>query len=196
MTPPEPNRAITPDPDEATILLQRAAAGDPLAAEQLFPLVYDRLRALAGVYIRGRPEHTLQATALAHEAYLRLVAASDAPNDREHFLAIAATAMRQILADHARRRLRLKRGGGQERVSLDVAAAQSEREEEDLVALHVALERLARADPRRYRVVELRFLGGLTVGEAALAMDVSERTIESDWRVARVWLQTTLGGEE
>ena len=128
-----------PQGHEASVHIQRAATGDAGAAKQLLPLVYARLRALAGVSMRGRPEHTLQATALAHEAYLRLVAASDAPKDRVHFLAIAATAMRQILADHARRRLALKRGGDREREPLDVATPKSDDSDDDLITLHVAL---------------------------------------------------------
>ncbi|MFO0829825.1 MAG: ECF-type sigma factor [Phycisphaerales bacterium] len=192
---PPDERPANPDAHEATILIRRAAAGDADAARELLPVVYARLRALAGVYVRGRPEHTLQATALAHEAYLKLMAASEAPKDREHFLAVAATAMRQILADHARRRTALKRGGGRERIPLD-AAAPKDDDADDLVALHLALERLGRADPRRYRVVELRFLGGLSVEETARILDVSERTVESDWRAARLWLQGALGGEE
>ncbi len=189
--------AAVPDPHEATLLIQRASQGDPIAAERLLPLVYARLRALAGSYMGGRIEHTLQPTALVHEAYLRLFAMQDAPRDREHFLAIAAMAMRQILADHARRRTADKRGGGKSRSNLDDAVAAgsvpADEPDEDLVALHEALERLAKADERRYKVVEMRFLGGLTVEETARALQLSERTVESDWRAARAWLKQAIG---
>ncbi len=186
---------------EATQLVHRAAAGDQAAAAQLLPLVYARLRGLAAVYVRGRPEHTLQATALAHEAYLKMVSGGEgqgiSPKDGEHLLAIAARAMRQILTDHARARASLKRGGGQERVPLEsVMGSEPESSDDDLLTLDEALDRFARADPRRYRVVELRFLGGLSVAETARVLNVSERTVESDWRAARAWLQGALRGEE
>jgi RNA polymerase sigma-70 factor (ECF subfamily) len=188
-----------PDPHEATLLLKAAAAGDELAAEKLLPLVYGRLRALAGSYLQGRVEHTLQPTALVHEAYLRLFQMQEAPNDREHFLAIAATAMRQILADHARRKKATKRGGDRGKMELDKAIAtglaNDESDKDGLVALHEALEALARADERRYKVVELRFLGGLSVEETARALNLSERTVESDWRAARAWLKQALSDE-
>ena len=150
-----------PDPTEATQLIRRAAEGDSSAAHRLLPLVYERLRGLASVYVRGQPEHTLQATALAHEAYLKLIAAWDGtgepPKDREHLLAIAARAMRQILADHVRARQTLKRGGGnRQRVPLEFVADRPGTDDEDgLLALHLALERLAKVDPRLYKVVEL-----------------------------------------
>jgi RNA polymerase sigma factor (TIGR02999 family) len=200
--------------EDPTELIQQAAAGDSSAAARLLPMVYERLRGLAAVYVRGQPEHTLQATALAHEAYLKLIAAwspsggpdgpsevAGAPKDREHLLAIAARAMRQILADHVRSRMTLKRGGGRGRVSLDAIedpsrASAGDRDDDGLLALHNALERLAKADPRRYRVVELRFLGGLSTDETAKALGVSPRTVEGDWRVARLWLQGALRGEE
>ncbi len=185
-----------PDPHEATILLKAAASGDAVAAEKLLPLVYGRLRALAGSYLQGRVEHTLQPTALVHEAYMRLFAMQESANDREHFLAIAATAMRQILADHARRKKATKRGGDRGRMDLDKAVATGlagdDGDRDGLVALHEALEALAKADERRYKVVELRFLGGLSVEETARALDVSERTVESDWRAARAWLKQAL----
>lgn len=186
-----------PNPHEATLLLKAAAAGDSVAAEKLLPLVYGRLRALAGSYLQGRVEHTLQPTALVHEAYLRLFQMQEPANDREHFLAIAATAMRQILADHARRKKSAKRGGDRGKMELDKAIATGlaadEGDKDGLVALHEALESLAKADERRYKVVELRFLGGLSVEETARALNVSERTVESDWRAARAWLKMALG---
>lgn len=186
-----------PNPNEATLLLKAAAAGDSVAAEKLLPLVYGRLRALAGSYLQGRVEHTLQPTALVHEAYLRLFQMQEPANDREHFLAIAATAMRQILADHARRKKSAKRGGDRGKMELDKAIATGlaadDGDKDGLVALHEALESLAKADERRYKVVELRFLGGLSVEETARALNVSERTVESDWRAARAWLKMALG---
>ena len=194
---PDPPR---PDPEEATSLIRRAADGDASAASRLLPLVYERLRGLAAVYVRGRPEHTLQATALAHEAYLKLITAwegqAEPPRDREHLLAIAARAMRQILADHVRAKQTLKRGGSRERVPLDAVADARDRVDDDgLASLHAALERLAKADPRRYQVVELRYLGGLSIEETAKALGISTRTVEGDWRVARIWLEEAIRGE-
>jgi RNA polymerase sigma factor (TIGR02999 family) len=191
------NHSGSQDPHEATLLLKAAAAGDPMAAERLLPFVYERLRALAGSYLQGRVEHTLQPTALVHEAYMRLFQMQEAANDREHFLAIAAVAMRQILADHARRRKATKRGGDRGKRELDTGVmaglAAEDRDGDALVALHEALEALAAADERRYKVVELRFLGGLSVEECARTLGVSERTVESDWRAARAWLRQALG---
>ena len=197
----QPSHPPNDIPDGATELIHRAAEGESSAAHRLLPLVYDRLRGLAAVYVRGQPDHTLQATALAHEAYLKLISAwdgsSEPPKDREHLLAIAARAMRQILADHVRARMTQKRGGARSRVSIDSIADPADAGEDDgLLALHAALERLAKADPRRYRVVELRFLGGLSIEETARALGVSSRTVEGDWRVARVWLEGALRGEE
>ncbi|MFO0826771.1 MAG: ECF-type sigma factor [Phycisphaerales bacterium] len=186
------------DPHEATLLLERAAAGDPDASKRLFPLVYERLRAIAGSYFRGRLDQTLQPTALVHEAFLKLFPAEGATptaaNDREHFLALAATVMRQILVDQARRRRATKRGGDRERMELDDAQAvqAADPEGDRLVELSDALERLGRADPRRARVVELRFLAGMSVEETARSLGVSERTVEGDWRAARAWLEATL----
>ena len=199
---PEPVLPSMPPPSdhEVTRLLHLAASGDRTAATDLLPLVYERLRAVAGSYFRGRGEQTLQPTALVHEAFLRLVSQEEgAVKDREHFCAVAATAMRQILADRARRRGAIKRGGDRERVDLDEAVAPQIAMGEgdgdaDLVALHEALEKLQTIDPRRCRVVELRFLGGLSVEEAAHQLGVSERTVEADWRVARAWLRKELGG--
>ncbi|MBL9121231.1 MAG: sigma-70 family RNA polymerase sigma factor [Phycisphaerae bacterium] len=185
-----------PDPHEATLLLKAAAAGDSVAAEKLLPLVYGRLRALAGSYLQGRVEHILQPTALVHEAYLRLFQMQEPANDRSHFLAIAATAMRQILADHARRKKSTKRGGDRGKLEFDKALvndlAADDGDRDGLVALHEALQALALADERRYKVVELRFLGGLSVEETARTLGISERTVESDWRAARAWLKMAL----
>lgn len=157
-------------------------------------IVYAELRALAGSYARGqRLGHTLQPTALVHEAFVKLV---DPPpggwNDRAHFFAVAATAMRQVLADHARARKAQKRGGDWERVTLDGTALGEERSELDLVALDEALDELRESSPRKHHVVELRFFGGLTAEETARALDLSLTTVESDWRAARAWLQARL----
>jgi RNA polymerase sigma-70 factor (ECF subfamily) len=157
-------------------------------------LVYAELRALAAAYARGqRPGHTLQPTALVHEAFVKLVEApAGGWNDRAHFFAVAATAMRQVLADHARSRQARKRGGDWQRITLDGGELGQERDELDLVALDEALEELGRSDPRKLRVVELRFFGGLTAEEVARVLGVSLSTVESDWRTARAWLQIRL----
>lgn len=192
-------------PNDATRYLGELAAGDADAATRLLPLVYEQLRALAGSYFRGQAaDHTLQPTALVHEAFLRLVD-RDASSfkDRSHFMAVAAVAMRQILTDHARRVRAAKRGGDRDRLEIDVAidagAAPGRPPGEsaarvDLLALDDALTELARLDPRKHRVVELRYFGGLSMEEVALVMDVSKRTVESDWRSARAWLGAALSG--
>jgi RNA polymerase sigma factor (TIGR02999 family) len=174
-------------------MLANVAAGDPDAAASLFALVYDELRRLAASALRReRPDHTLQATALVHEAYLRLADEPDARwENRAHFLAVAAQAMRRILVDHARGRNAQKRGGGDVRRSLDglegIVAA--EGPEVDLLALDEALGRLAVFDPRQARVVELRFFGGLTVEETAAVTGLSDRTVKREWQMARAWLR-------
>lgn len=198
---------MTP-PHEATLLLEQICSGDRHAAEKLLPLIYDQLRGLAGGLFTAQPaDHTLQPTALVHEAYLRLVRAEDraaggeAPgafNSRAHFIAVAATAMRHILTDHARRRNADKRGGGRGMVSLDAApeVAPADGGAVDTLVLTDALSALARLDERRARVVEMRFFGGLTVDEIAEVLGVSKTTVESDWRSARAWLKVRLAGEE
>ncbi|MDZ4753732.1 MAG: ECF-type sigma factor [Phycisphaerae bacterium] len=199
--PPPDRHSPVHDPLEATLLIQQAAQGDHAAAERLLPIVYSQLRTLAGSCMRGDLDQTLQPTALVHEAYLRLFAMPEPARDREHFLAIASMAMRQILADHARRRKAIKRGSGRARTTVEDAdlggllrpVARND-DDDALVALHDALERLAHADERRYRVVELRFLGGMTVEETARIMELSERTVENDWRAARAWLKQALAG--
>lgn len=182
------------DPGAVTRILSRLRAGEAKAADELLPLVYDRLRALArGQLARERPGHTLQATALVHEAWFKLANLPDvALQDRAHFLAVAARAMRQILVDHARGRGAAKRGGDWDRVTLDAALAQLDRGAVDVVDLDGALERLADMDPRKARVVELRFFGGLTLPETAEVLGVSTRTAEGDWYMARAWLRREL----
>jgi RNA polymerase sigma factor (TIGR02999 family) len=168
--------------------------GDSEAAEELLPLVYDEFRAMAQRYLsRERPDHTLEPTALVHEAFMKLIDQSRVDwQGRAHFFAVAAQAMRRILVDHARHHNRLKRGGDRQRVSLDEQLAPGEHRTEDLVALDDALEQLAQLDARQARIVELRFFAGLTVGEVAETLGVSKRTIEGDWTMARAWLRREL----
>ncbi len=165
-------------------------AGDPAAAERLLPLVYQELRALAGGVFRGqRADQTLQPTALVHEAYLRLIGRDGVGvRDRAHFLALAATAMRQILTDHARRRRAQKRGGGWGRASQIDQPTPSEGEPLDLLILDEVLDQLQRVDPRQHRIVELRFFAGLDMDEVAHVLDLSKPTVEREWRAARAWL--------
>jgi RNA polymerase sigma factor (TIGR02999 family) len=170
-------------------------AGDQQALDRLTPLVYEELRRQAARYLRReRAGHTLQTTALIHEAYLRLVDAKDVHwESRTHFFAIAANLMRRILVDHARRRDADKRGGSQVQVQLDEALAVADATNVDLLAINEALDRLAMIDPQQARVVELRFFGGLSVDEAAAALGVSPKTIKRDWSVARAWLRREIG---
>ncbi|MCI0364714.1 MAG: sigma-70 family RNA polymerase sigma factor, partial [Phycisphaerales bacterium] len=181
---------------EATLVLAELGQGDESAAGRLLPLVYAELRALAGSHFRHqRADHTLQPTALVHEAFVRLIDQTNAQwNDRAHFFAVAATAMRQILTDHARRFNAEKRGGEWRKVSLDDAAAAPQRSnsniEIDIVALDQALNQLQVLDPRKHQIVELRFFGGLSVEDVASLIGVSKTTVESDWRAARAWLNS------
>jgi RNA polymerase sigma factor (TIGR02999 family) len=182
--------------DEATGLVGRLAAGDQRAADDLFPLVYAELHALAeGVMKDRRAGHTLQPTALVSEAYLRLVAAPPQSgwNGRLHFLGVAAKAMRSVLIDHARRKSALRRGGSAERLQLEGLLEAFEERSSDLVALDAALEKLAAQDSELGRLVELRFFGGLTMEDVAAALGTSVPTATRRWRVARMWLQRELG---
>jgi RNA polymerase sigma-70 factor (ECF subfamily) len=183
---------------DPTRLLTRAASGDDKAISQLMPLVYDELRRLAASYIRReRPGQTLQATALVHEAYVRLIH-EKAHNwqNRTHFLAIAALSMRQILVQRARARRAAKRGGDPVRITIDErllpAPARGATDEIDLVALDAALTRLAALNERQAKVVELRYFGGLGVEETAAALDISPATVKRDWTLARAWLKREL----
>ena len=181
---------------DITQLLREWANGAPSALETLTPLVYAELRRLAGSYMRNEaPGHTLQPTALVHEAFLRMVA-RDAPDcqNRSHFYGVAAHLMRQILIDHARTRHAGKRGGGKANISLEENLIVSREREADLVALDDALERLSALDPRKTQVVELRFFGGLSVDESAEVLKVSEVTVRRDWQFAKAWLVRELGG--
>ncbi len=188
----------TANAHEITRLLMRVSDGDSATAGELLPLVYEQLRAIAGSYFRGQPaDNTLQPTALVHEAYLKLVNAPSRDwNGRVHFCAVAATAMRQILHDRARRRKTAKRGGDARRVPLDWMVTPTNKSTIDLEALDEALERLSQLSPRQARMVELRYFGGLTIDETAQVLDVSAATVENDWRVARAWLNRELRGME
>ena len=186
------------DPAKITQALLRVTrdGGD---AQELMPLVYDRLRQLAGRWFRGSAKGaTLQPTALVHEAFLHLVDQTQAGfNDRVHFLAVAATAMRQILIQRARARDAAKRGGAWKRVELDTGGEPGfDPDVATLLALDEALERLAHLNARHARVVEMRFFGGLTIEEAAAVLGVTSRTVELDWRAARAWLKVQLAGRD
>jgi RNA polymerase sigma factor (TIGR02999 family) len=183
---------------DITELLLAWSNGDQAALERLTPLVYQELYRLAKGYMRGeRPGHTLQTTALVHEVYLRLVDVSRMRwQNRAHFFAICAQLMRQILVDFARARHNLKRGGELQRVSLDEALEIAQGQEADLVALDEALKHLAAIDPRKSRVVELRFFGGLSVEETAEVLQVSPDTVMRDWRLAKIWLLHEISGEK
>jgi RNA polymerase sigma factor (TIGR02999 family) len=174
---------------DITILLGELTNGKQDAFSKLVPLVYDEMRRLADRYMRReRTNHTLQATALVHEAYLKLVEQRSDWQSRAHFFAVAAQVMRHILIDHARGHVRAKRGGVQEAVTLDEALVFSEGKSEELLAVDEAMQRLAKLDPRQSRVVELRFFGGLTVEETAEALAISPITVKRDWNLARAWL--------
>lgn len=158
--------------------------------------VYEELRELATAYLLQQPPgHTLQPTALVHEAYVRLSGNGGAPRDRTHFLAVAARAMRQILVDHARRKTAQKRGGRGHRVTLDDPAMIADDRDVEVLALHEALEELAELDERKSRVVELRVFGGMTIDETAEALGVSGTTVSKDWRFARAWFARELEPE-
>jgi RNA polymerase sigma factor (TIGR02999 family) len=170
--------------------------GDPHALDALLPLVYQELRRLAGHYMRGeRAGHTMQATALVNEAYLRLIEVDQVRwQSRAHFFAMAATLMRRILVDAARSRGYQKRGGGVAPLSLDEALIVSPEPDADLVALDDALGALAELDPRKSQVVEMRFFGGLSLDETAEALHVSRDTVKRDWKMAKLWLLRELRG--
>lgn len=183
---------------EITRIVMELAGGDRLAANRLFPLLYDALYDLARRYLRReRPDHTLSPTALVHEAYLKLVDQTRVNwQGKTHFLGVGAQAMRRILVDHARGRQRAKRGAGRARIQLDEGVALSPQRDEDVIAVDEALSKLAALDPRQTAVVELRFFGGLTVEEVAEVLQVSKRTVEAEWTAARAWLRRELGRED
>ena len=183
------------DPQKAvTQLLHEWSDGDKDAPARLMPLVYDELRKLAGRYLsRERSDHTLQATALVHEAYLQLVDQTQVSwQSRAHFYGFAAQAMRHILVDHARARAADKRGGGAVKLDLEEADILPEQRATEIVALDDALKVLAKFDERKSKIVELRFFGGLTEEEIATHLGISERTVKRDWKMARLWLYREL----
>jgi RNA polymerase sigma factor (TIGR02999 family) len=182
-----------------TRILAAIDNGDPNAAAQLLPLVYDELRQLAAQKLaQERPGQTLDATALVHEAYLRLVNVEEAQhfNSRGHFFAAAAEAMRRILVESARRRRSLKRGGACQRLDLEEAADCDEGPAEELLCLSEALDRLAAEDPRKAELVKLRYFAGLSVQEAADALGISRATADRYWAYAKAWLYCAISGEE
>jgi RNA polymerase sigma factor (TIGR02999 family) len=183
---------------EVTRILSDVEQGDPRAAERLLPLIYDELRRLAAQKLAlERPDHTLQATALVHEAYLRLVEAAPGVQSwggRGHFFAAAAEAMRRILVENARRKRSLKRGGGLARQDFDAEQLAAPEPNEDLLALDEALNHLAAKHPIKAEVVKLRYFAGLSSEEAALALDISRATVDRYWTYARAWLHREVAG--
>ncbi len=186
------NEAMLPN-KEITVLLNAASAGDKIAPDKLLELVYDDLRRLAAKYMQNeRNYHTLQATALVHEAFIRLVDWKNVTwQNRAQFFAVAAQVMRKILVDHARRRSAQKRDGGQ-KILLDEAVSFSREKELDLLALEEILSALEKIDKRQAKIVELRFFGGLSIEETAYVLNISETTVKSEWTFAKAWFQREL----
>ena len=180
--------------NEVTILLGQINAGDEDAPERLLPLVYEDLRRLARAYFANeKAEHTLQPTALVHEAYIRLVKWENVDwKNRAQFFAVAADVMRKILIDHARGKNAQKRSGGKQKILLDEAVSFSKEKELDLVKLDEALQTLEKLDKRQARIVELRFFGGLSIAETAYVLKTSETTVKSEWTFAKAWFQREL----
>jgi RNA polymerase sigma factor (TIGR02999 family) len=193
---------VTPSPDNVTRLLLRWGDGDREALDALTPLVYDELRRLAGRYLRReRLDHTLQSTALVHEAYLKLIDQRNVRwQNRAQFFGLAAEMIRRILVDHARARQAAKRGGSAFKLTLDEALDASAPRDLDLVRLDDVLEGLAKIDPQQSKIVELRFFAGLTIEETAEVLGISPATVKRDWMVAKAWLKRAmlerLGEEE
>lgn len=180
---------MDPDYGQVTQLLRAIQNGDPHAAEQLLPLVYQELHRIAAAYMRReRAGHTLQPTALIHEAYLRLANQDIDWQNREHFIGVAANVMRRVLVDCARAHRAQIRGGGMARVDFDEALAVSYERTDEVLALDEALERLAVEHPRRARVVELRYFAGLSIEQIASVLDIAPRSVKRDWALARIWL--------
>lgn len=188
----------TADVSETTQLLRAWAKGDREALEKLTPRVYDELRRIAGHFMRDeQPGRTMQTTALVHEAYLKLIDVENVDwQHRAHFFAVSAQIMRRILLDRARRRVALKRGGGAVRLNLDEAPDLGASPASQVIQLNDALDELAKLDPRKAQVIELRFFAGLSVAETAEVLNVSEDTVLRDWRLARAWLLSELSGAE
>jgi RNA polymerase sigma-70 factor (ECF subfamily) len=187
-----------PIPTSVTGLLARARSGDSAALADVFPLIYEELRRLAEQQLRREPDgHTLSPTALVHEAYMRLIDYTRVEwANRAHFMAVASTAMRRILVDHARGHRSLKRGGGLRPVSLDDVELGNEDRAELLVAVDEALDRLKAVEPRQAQVVECRFFGGMTEEETAEALGIGLRTAKRDWARAKSWLHREMAAEE
>ena len=179
-----------PDAGEVTRLLRQLGRGNPRAVDQLTPLIYDELRRLASACMRReRPDHTLQATALVHEAYLRLLGQRDVEwHDRAHFFAVAATLMRRVLLDHARKRRSAKRGAAPHKTTLDEGLLISEEHLDDVLAMDECLARLALIDPQQARLVEMRFFAGLSVDEISAVAGISTATVKREWASAKAWL--------
>jgi RNA polymerase sigma factor (TIGR02999 family) len=197
----EPNKGLIVGGDSSkdiTELLLSWKSGNQAALDELMPLVYQELKGLAASYLRReRPDHTLQATALVNEAYVRLV---DSPTvswqNRAHFFGIAARIMRQILVNHALKRNAAKRGGFAHKLSLDEAVSFADQREVDLIALDDALKQLETIDPQKSRIIELRFFGGLSIAETAEALGVSHATVERNWKIAKLWLRREISKAE
>jgi len=181
---------VEPAPADVTSLLNKLAAGDQKAAAELVPLVYEELRRLAARRLRHeRPNHTLQATALVHEAYVKLAAQRDAKwQNRAQFFGVASQVMRRILVDYARGQQRIRRGGKQQKVSLDDILLVSPERTEEVLTVHESLSRLEKLDARQARIVELRYFGGLTVEEIAEVVGISTKTVTRELNVAKAWL--------
>jgi RNA polymerase sigma factor (TIGR02999 family) len=188
-------QTVLPTRHEVTKLLADLQAGKQGAEEALMPLLYDELRALARHYMRAeRPGHTLQTTALVHEAYMRLGGDKDATwESKAHYMRVAARAMRRILIDHARRKRSEKKGGKRGREPLDKALEIMEESSFDLIGVDEALDQLAAVDQQMAQVVEFRFFGGLTVEETSKIMQISESTVKHEWMMAKAWLKQQLG---
>jgi len=182
-----------PDRQLVTQLLQQWGSGDKQALERLMPIVYDQLHKLASNCLRSeRPDHTLRATALVHEAYLRLIDADVAWNDRVHFYAVSARILRRVLVDHAKSRKRHKRGGEFQQIPLEEAALIGPESDRGIVDLDEALKRLAMQDERKSELIELLFFGGLTYDEAAAALNISPATVHRELTLAKAWLHLEL----
>ena len=187
-----------PPNSSVTELLAKARSGDSSALANVFPLIYEELRRLAQIQLQREPDgHTLSPTALVHEAYMRLIDYSRMEwNGRSHFMAVAATAMRRILVEHARGHRSLKRGGALQRVSIESVQVATEERAELLIAVDEALNRLKEIDPRQAQVVECRFFGGMTEEETAEALGIGLRTAKRDWAKAKVWLHKEIITEQ
>jgi len=179
---------------DVTSLLKRHSDGDPDALSKLIPLIYHELHRVASSYLRReRPDHTLQSTALVHEAYLRLINQKEVNwNNRNHFFAVAAQLMRRILVDHARKHIASKRGSSLTKVSLEEAAILHKEHPRELIALDELLSRLAVMDPQGSRIVELRFFAGLSLEETAVLMELSTAKVRREWSIAKTWLKREL----